>query len=149
MLCSCTLSPVVYLISRLQRPLLIIFDRGMDLTTPLHHTWTYQALSHDVLDLSLNQIKFTDESATPGPSRQGPKSRIYDLDDRRDYFWAMHKGSPFPTTAEAIQTELEEYRKSEDEVKRLKAAMVRFPTSVIIIKYWLTFMLILNSPVGS
>jgi len=110
----------------LQRPLLIIFDRGMDLTPPLHHTWTYQALSHDVLDLNLNQIKFTDEStsSTPGPSRQGPKSRSYDLDDRRDYFWSMHKGSPFPTTAEAIQAELEDYRKSEDEVKRLKATMV-------------------------
>lgn len=32
-----------------QRPLLVILDRNMDLATPFHHTWTYQALAHDVL----------------------------------------------------------------------------------------------------
>lgn len=32
--------------------------------------------------------------------------------------------SPFPTVAEAIQEEIERYRQSEDEVKRLKTAMV-------------------------
>jgi hypothetical protein len=32
-----------------QRPLLVILDRNVDLATPLHHTWTYQALAHDVL----------------------------------------------------------------------------------------------------
>lgn len=37
------------------RPLLIVLDRNMDMAIPLHHTWTYQALTHDVLDLSLNR----------------------------------------------------------------------------------------------
>lgn len=32
-----------------QRPLLVLVDRNIDLATPLHHTWTYQALVHDVL----------------------------------------------------------------------------------------------------
>lgn len=32
-----------------QRPLLVILDRNMDLATPLHHTWSYQALMHDVM----------------------------------------------------------------------------------------------------
>lgn len=32
-----------------QRPLLLILDRNLDLATPLHHTWTYQALVHDLL----------------------------------------------------------------------------------------------------
>ena len=31
------------------RPLLVILDRNIDLATPLHHTWTYQALVHDVM----------------------------------------------------------------------------------------------------
>ena len=31
------------------RPLLVLLDRNMDLATPFHHTWTYQALAHDVL----------------------------------------------------------------------------------------------------
>lgn len=38
------------------RPMLIILDRNLDLAIPLHHTWTYQALAHDVLDLSLNRL---------------------------------------------------------------------------------------------
>lgn len=37
------------------RPMLILLDRNIDMATPLHHTWTYQALAHDVLDLSLNR----------------------------------------------------------------------------------------------
>jgi len=27
----------------------VILDRNFDLATPLHHTWTYQALVHDVM----------------------------------------------------------------------------------------------------
>ncbi|KOB76304.1 Uncharacterized protein OBRU01_05980, partial [Operophtera brumata] len=30
------------------RPMLILLDRNIDMATPLHHTWTYQALAHDV-----------------------------------------------------------------------------------------------------
>ena len=37
-----------YSFSSFTRPLLVILDRNMDLATPLHHTWTYQALAHDV-----------------------------------------------------------------------------------------------------
>ena len=33
--------------------------------------------------------------------------------------------SPFPVVAEAVQEELESYRACEDDVKRLKTAMVR------------------------
>ena len=44
---SLFLSPSPSLIS-FSRPLLVIFDRSVDLATLLHHTWTYQALCHDV-----------------------------------------------------------------------------------------------------
>lgn len=49
------LTPPFYHSSRLslscsfQRPLLVILDRSTDLASLLHHTWTYQALAHDVL----------------------------------------------------------------------------------------------------
>ena len=47
-----------------QRPLLVLLDRNVDLATPFHHTWTYQALAHDVLVSSSNncllQIKWTE-----------------------------------------------------------------------------------------
>lgn len=50
------------------------------------------------------------------------KTRPYEL-DTKDKFWVTHKGSPFPMVAEAIQEELEQYRSSEEEVKKLKTSM--------------------------
>jgi sec1 family domain-containing protein 1 len=35
---------------------MIILDRNMDLTAVFHHTWTYQALVHDVLNMHLNRV---------------------------------------------------------------------------------------------
>lgn len=43
--------------------------------------------------------------------------------DSNDKFWLTYKGSPFPTVAEAIQEELEQYKSSEEEVKQLKSSM--------------------------
>lgn len=39
-----------------QRPVLVILDRNMDLVPILSHSWTYQALVHDVMDMKLNEI---------------------------------------------------------------------------------------------
>lgn len=63
------------------------------------------------------------EAAGNNPGKRGKKE--YDL-NVHDKFWAAQKGSPFPAVAEAVQVELEAYRNSEDEIKRLKHAMVRF-----------------------
>nr|XP_018913157.1 PREDICTED: protein sly1 homolog [Bemisia tabaci] len=105
-----------------QRPLLIILDRNLDMATPLHHTWTYQALIHDVLDLSLNKVVVKEASGkSPGGGARS-KAKACHLDNT-DSFWVAHKASPFPIVAEAIQEELEQLRASEDEVKNLKAAM--------------------------
>lgn len=111
-----------------QRPLLVLLDRNMDMATQLHHTWTYQALAHDVMELSLNRVAVPeeeasgDEAASGGVRAKQQRNRACDLDGR-DKFWRTHKGSPFPTVAEAIQEELEQYRSSEDEIKRLKTSM--------------------------
>ncbi|XP_072315796.1 sec1 family domain-containing protein 1 [Eucyclogobius newberryi] len=109
-----------------QRPLFVLVDRNLDMATPLHHTWTYQALVHDVLDFHLNRVVL-DESSGPDPSPSGarPKKKnrkTYDL-TAADRFWQKHKGSPFPEVAEAVQEELDTYRAQEDEVKRLKSIM--------------------------
>ncbi|XP_071787195.1 sec1 family domain-containing protein 1-like [Asterias amurensis] len=108
-----------------QRPLLVILDRNLDLATPLHHTWTYQALAHDVLDLQLNRVvieETVDVGHSTTGSRPKKKTKSYDL-SCQDRFWSSQKGNPFPEVAEAVQSELETYRASEDEVKKLKAAM--------------------------
>ncbi|CAL9686669.1 unnamed protein product [Knipowitschia caucasica] len=109
-----------------QRPLFVLVDRNLDMATPLHHTWTYQALVHDVLDFHLNRVAL-DESSGPEPSPSGarPKKKnrkTYDL-TAADRFWQKHKGSPFPEVAEAVQEELDTYRAQEDEVKHLKSIM--------------------------
>ena len=72
-----------------QRPLLIILDRNVDMATPLHHTWTYQALAHDVLELSLNRV-VVEEGGGRSPGAR-PKTRACDL-DVKDKFWVTHKG---------------------------------------------------------
>lgn len=105
-----------------QRPLLILMDRNVDMATPLHHTWTYQALAHDVLELSLNRVIVEDDNEKAASTGAKSKMKACDLDSR-DKFWSSHKGSPFPTVAEAIQEELEQYRSSEDEIKKLKSTM--------------------------
>lgn len=96
-----------------QRPVLILLDRGVDLATMLHHTWTYQALIHDVLELELNRVVLLGE---------GGKRKEYDL-GVSDRFWLSQKGAPFPEVAEAVQEELESYRSSEEEIRKLKSAM--------------------------
>lgn len=39
-----------------QRPVLVILDRNIDLTPMVSHSWTYQALVNDVLEMKLNRI---------------------------------------------------------------------------------------------
>uniref|UniRef100_A0A0N4ZMQ5 Sec1 family domain-containing protein 1 n=1 Tax=Parastrongyloides trichosuri TaxID=131310 RepID=A0A0N4ZMQ5_PARTI len=99
---------------KFQRPVLVIADRGLDLATMLHHTWTYQALIHDVLDFDLNRIVMVDKTG---------KKKDYEMCSIGDNLWKNHRGSAFPLVAEAIQEDLEAYRKNEDEIKRLKNVM--------------------------
>ncbi|XP_032882879.1 sec1 family domain-containing protein 1 isoform X1 [Amblyraja radiata] len=109
-----------------QRPLLVLVDRNIDLATPLHHTWTYQALVHDVLDFHLNRVNLEEtpgiESSSAGARPKKKTKKTYDL-TAADNFWQRHKGSPFPEVAESVQQELDSYRAQEDEVKHLKSIM--------------------------
>ena len=42
--------------TRTDDSVLVILDRNIDLTSMLSHSWTYQALVHDVLDMKLNRV---------------------------------------------------------------------------------------------
>ncbi|XP_020618263.1 sec1 family domain-containing protein 1-like [Orbicella faveolata] len=81
------------------------------------------------INLHLNRVvvkESTPNNPEPAdPHHRHPKQakvKSYDL-SVMDKFWGLHKGSPFPTVAESIQKELDEYRASEEEVKRLKNVM--------------------------
>nr|XP_002121594.1 sec1 family domain-containing protein 1 [Ciona intestinalis] len=108
-------------ITNFQRPLLLIADRNIDLATPLHHTWTYQALVHDVLDMKLNKVIVT-ETVDDNAMARPMKTQSFNLGST-DKFWHQHRGNPFPQVAEAVQEEIEEYKSHEGEVQRLKAVM--------------------------
>ncbi|PHH82397.1 hypothetical protein CDD82_6162 [Ophiocordyceps australis] len=90
------------------RPVLIILDRNIDLIPMLSHSWTYQSLVHDVLNMKLNRITIETPIDEGNPSR-GTTKRSYDLSSN-DFFWAKNAGVPFPQVAEDIDSELTKYK---------------------------------------
>ncbi|KAI6047840.1 Sec1-like protein [Pisolithus marmoratus] len=93
-------------LSSLQRPLLLILDRNVDLVPMISHGWTYQALVSDCLDMKLNRVVVTQ-----------PQKRAYDLDSK-DFFWARNAANPFPQVAEEIDAELNKYKQDAAEITR-------------------------------
>eukprot|EP00126_Sphaerothecum_destruens_P009719 Sdes_comp20567_c0_seq1m15439 len=112
-----------------QRSLVVIVDRNMDISTSLHHTWTYQALVHDLLDLHLNRVslKVSLDSQFPSASSSfsasdKKKLKTYELDPD-DSFWASNRGLPFPTVATEVEAEMVSYKKKADELSSLGGLM--------------------------
>ncbi|ORZ00420.1 Sec1-like protein [Syncephalastrum racemosum] len=98
--------------STLQRPVLLILDRSMDLTPMLSHSWTYQALIHDVLELRLNRI------TVDADERINQTRKSYDIDNK-DFFWNKNASNPFPQVAEDIDIELNRYKTDAAEITRI------------------------------
>ena len=68
-------------VASFQRPLLVILDRNLDICSTMHHTWTYQALIHDIYKLYLNRCQVGVDG----------KTKNYDLGNE-DKFWVKNKG---------------------------------------------------------
>ncbi|KAJ3575253.1 hypothetical protein NP233_g1239 [Leucocoprinus birnbaumii] len=94
-------------LSSLQRPLLLILDRNIDLTSVISHGWTYQALLSDCFSMKLNRVIIP----------EGQKNQRYDLDSK-DFFWGRNSASPFPQVAEEIDVELNRYKQDAAEITR-------------------------------
>lgn len=95
-----------------RRPLLLLLDRHIDFLAMFHHTWTYQALVHDCLNMHLHTVKLP-------PSKDANTSKVeYVLDKDRDSFWRQNASAPFPTVAESIEESLSEYRASVDHINQ-------------------------------
>ncbi|KAL9051571.1 MAG: hypothetical protein Q9162_005926 [Coniocarpon cinnabarinum] len=95
------------------RPVLIIVDRNVDIVPMLSHSWTYQSLVHDVLNMHLNRITVE----VPGEQGKNATKRSYDL-TANDFFWAKNASLPFPFVAEDIDAQLTKYRDDANEVTR-------------------------------
>jgi len=98
------------------RPVLVIVDRNVDLIPMLSHSWTYQSLVHDVLNMHLNRITMETLVDAENPSK-GKIKRAYDLNSN-DFFWTRNASIPFPQVAEDIDTELTKYKEDANEVTR-------------------------------
>ncbi|RKO99100.1 hypothetical protein CXG81DRAFT_4903, partial [Caulochytrium protostelioides] len=96
---------------KMGRPVLILLDRNVDLSSLVSHSWTYAALIHDVLGLALNRVTVK-ETADAGPGAAAaaaagrPAIKRFDIDTNVDYFWRKYAGQPFPQVAEAIDSEI-------------------------------------------
>ncbi len=102
------------------RPVLIILDRNVDIIPMLSHSWTYQSLVHDVLNMKLNRIT-VETPIDEGNNAKGSTKRAYDLTSN-DFFWAKNAGLPFPQVAEDIDAELARYKEDAADITRKTGA---------------------------
>ncbi|KAH8685895.1 Sec1-like protein [Tricladium varicosporioides] len=102
------------------RPVLIILDRNVDLIPMLSHSWTYQSLVHDVLNMKLNRITVENPVDEENPAK-GSTKKAYDL-TANDFFWAKNASVPFPQVAEDIDAELMRYKDDAAEVTKKTGA---------------------------
>lgn len=116
------------LVSDRPRPLLLVFDRTVDMSSPLLHTSTYQALIDDLLDHRLNRV--TLETTTKDDANA--KKRTYDLNTQSDPFFGRYAGSPFPEAVEANEKELAEVSQRESEI-RTRPSISAFSTNANVV----------------
>ncbi|TRX95124.1 hypothetical protein FHL15_003816 [Xylaria flabelliformis] len=102
------------------RPVLIILDRNVDLNPMLSHSWTYQSLVHDVLNMKLNRITIETPVDEDNPAR-GVTKKAYDLTSA-DFFWEKNAAQPFPQVAEDIDAELSRYKEDAAEITKKTGA---------------------------
>jgi hypothetical protein len=102
------------------RPVLIILDRNVDLIPMLSHSWTYQSLVHDVLNMKLNRITVETPVDENNPAK-GVTKKAYDL-TANDFFWSKNASMPFPQVAEDIDAELMRYKDDANEITKKTGA---------------------------
>lgn len=100
-------------LSSFYRPVLILLDRNVDLSVCLHHPWTYQALVHDVLNMSLNQVRID-------VTQNGQTSKkTYGLDSSSDSFWSSNTGAAFSSVAGEIKSQINEYYQQMEKLQQI------------------------------
>ncbi|KAI0389963.1 snare docking complex subunit [Xylariaceae sp. FL0594] len=102
------------------RPVLVILDRNVDLNPMLSHSWTYQSLVHDVLNMKLNRITIETPVDEENPAK-GVTRKSYDL-TASDFFWEKNAALPFPQVAEDIDAELSRYKEDAAEITKKTGA---------------------------
>lgn len=107
--------------STFRRPLLLLLDRDFDFNAMMHHTWTYQALVHDIFPTALSSVTV--------PATAARAEQIYELDKGNDLFWAEKASAPFPDVAEGIEAALGRYKKDVEAVNARAGGEAAEPTT--------------------
>lgn len=92
-------------VSTINRPLLLIIDRSIDLSIMFHHSWTYQSLLLDVFKNSMNKIAIP--SAIPS---------ITELDKGKDSFWSNQSFQEFDLVLQNIDKQFNEWKAKYDSI---------------------------------
>lgn len=98
------------------RPVLILVDRNVDLTTMLSHSWIYQSLVYDVLNMNLNKITMNVPIDKDHPEK-GTKKQSYDL-TASDYFWLRNASLPIPEAVDDVTQEWAKYQEDANDVTK-------------------------------
>jgi len=116
--------------SHLNRSLLVILDRNMDLLTPVQHSSTYQALIDDLLDHKSNRVEFSIKAENDSNSSTRAKNnhKKIDLDPDNDPFYSKYKFSPFPEAIESNGIELQEVTNREKAIRSKTTTTGTFST---------------------
>jgi len=95
-----------------QRPVMILFDRAIDLSVMLRHSFTYQPLVHDLLGMRKNRVScdVVDEDKR--------ENKTYDI-AASDEFWRDNRWETFPAVAQHIQENVGEYQRAKEQLLSL------------------------------
>ncbi|AET39250.1 syntaxin-binding protein Ecym_4173 [Eremothecium cymbalariae DBVPG len=96
----------------LERFVLVILDRNIDLPSMFAHSWVYQCLVFDVFKLARNTITI------PSKNEQGQVvNRKMDIEPK-DFFWTANAHLPFPDAVENVEAALAGYKAEAEEITR-------------------------------
>ncbi|SCU81777.1 LADA_0C01002g1_1 [Lachancea dasiensis] len=96
----------------IDRFVLIILDRNIDLASMFSHSWIYQNLVFDVFKLARNTITI------PSKTKEGEEiEKKMDIDPK-DFFWSANSHLPFPDAVENVEAALANYKTDAEEITR-------------------------------
>lgn len=90
----------------LSRPVLMILDRNIDLSSMLQHSSNYMGLVHDVFESERGQIRIARDNGT---------TESYDVAPS-DFFWNQNSLLSFPEVAESMDNEVNKYKEEYSQI---------------------------------
>ncbi|SCU89474.1 LAME_0E03730g1_1 [Lachancea meyersii CBS 8951] len=96
----------------LERFVLVILDRNIDLASMFAHSWIYQSLVFDVFKLARNTITI------PTKTKEGQETEKKMDIDPKDFFWSANSHLPFPDAVENVEAALATYKTEAEEITR-------------------------------